>query len=84
MFPLEFHDCYYNVVYERPDLKMDGGKRNASEYFPSVGAKGQGEVKGGKRAGVQALCHGAVVKIKQEEAYTAPGRAPGTWGCPWP
>ena len=48
------------------------------------GAKGQGEVKQGKRAGVQALCHGAVVKIKQEEAYTAPGRAPGTWGCPWP
>lgn len=20
-------DCYYNVVYERPDLKTDGGKR---------------------------------------------------------
>ena len=67
------------MVYQRPDLKMDGGKRNAS-----VGAKGQGEVKGRKRAGVQALCHRAVGKIKQEEAYTAPGRAPGTWGCPWP
>lgn len=52
MFPLEFHDYYYNVVYERPDLKMDGGKRNASEYPPSVGAKRDGEVKGRQRASV--------------------------------